>query len=274
MQIQQIQIADYSCNLFLPKNYHENGRHYPVIYINGDVPVEEIINEIQRSGHEADFILLAVWPESWNDDFTPWSAPAFRKGEEAPAGRADVYISRLTSEIKPYMDANYRTKPEPEYTALFGYSLGGLAAIYAMYKTDLFGTVASLSGSLWYDGFCEFMEKEVPVRKDTMVYLSLGTKESLSRNPRMCKVADCTEKARDILSGQLRSPDCSGAVKGQADESGGSGSAQESTGNVCFEWNEGGHFHDIPRRFAKAVRWWISVSICPGYLSSRSEARN
>ncbi|MDE7131630.1 MAG: alpha/beta hydrolase [Lachnospiraceae bacterium] len=196
MQTQQIEIADYTCNLFLPKDYNESGRHYPVIYVNGDVPIEEIVNEIRKSGHEADFILLSIQPESWNDDFTPWGAPAFRKGEDAPAGRADVYISRLTSEIKPYMDVSYRTKPEPEYTALFGYSLGGLAAAYAMYKTDLFGTVASLSGSLWYDGFIEFMEKEQPVRKDMKVYLSLGKKESLSRNPRMCKVAECTERVK------------------------------------------------------------------------------
>ena len=112
MQIQQIQIADYTCSLFLPKDYNESGRNYPVIYINGDVPIEEIISEIRKSGCEADFILLSIQPESWNDDFTPWSAPAFRKGEDAPTGRADIYISRLTSEIKPYMDVNYRTKPE------------------------------------------------------------------------------------------------------------------------------------------------------------------
>ncbi|MBD5505724.1 MAG: alpha/beta hydrolase [Lachnospiraceae bacterium] len=235
MQIQQIQITDYTCSLFLPKDYNESGRNYPVIYINGDVPIEEIISEIRKSGCEADFILLSIQPESWNDDFTPWGAPAFRKGEDAPAGRADVYISRLTSEIKPYMDAIYRTKPEPEYTALFGYSLGGLAAAYAMYKTDLFGTVASLSGSLWYEGFSEFMEKERPVRKDMKVYLSLGKKESLSRNPRMCKVAECTERAKDILTKQAEA--------------------------VCFEWNEGGHFHDIPKRFAKAVVWWRSLPI-------------
>lgn len=230
MDVQQIQIAGLTCSLFLPQHYDETDRSYPVIYINGDVPTEEIINEVRKSGFETDFILLSIQPKSWNDDFTPWSAPAFRKGEEAPAGRADVYIFCLTKEIKPYMDAHYRTKAEPEYTALFGYSLGGLTAIYTMYKTDLFGAVASLSGSLWYDGFLVFMEKEQPIRKNMNIYLSLGKKESASRNPRMCKVAACTERARNTLV--------------------------EQTANVCFEWNEGGHFHDIPKRFAKAVTWW------------------
>lgn len=241
MQIQQIQIADMSCNLFLPKDYHESDRSYPVIYVNGDVPIQEIIREVNQAGYEADFILLSIQPGNWNDDFTPWSAHAFRKDEDAPAGLADEYISRLTGDIKPYMDDNYRTKPGVEYTALLGYSLGGLTAVYALYKTDIFGMIGSLSGSLWYDGFCEFMERKQPLRKDVKVYLSLGKKESLSRNPRMSKVAECTERARNILVSQR------GVQNGHSDAQG-----------VCFEWNEGGHFHDISRRFAKAVVWWIS----------------
>lgn len=240
MQIEQLQIAGMSCNLFLPKDYHESDRSYPVIYVNGEIPVEEIITEFHKSGQDADFILLSVKPKSWNDDFTPWSAPAFRKGEEAPLGRADAYIACLTAEIKPYMDRNYRTIPEPEYTILLGYSLGGLTALYAAYKTELFGIIGSLSGSLWYDGFCEFMEGAMPLRKDIKIYLSLGRKEKLSRNPRMSKVAECTERAKGILSSQL------GVQSGQTDAR-----------NVYFEWNEGGHFHDIPKRFVKAICYCV-----------------
>lgn len=241
MQITQMQIAGLSCNLFLPKGYDESNRNYPVIYANGEIPIEEIITELSKSGQKADFILLSVKPKSWNDDFTPWSAPAFRKGEDAPLGRADAYIACLTEEIKPYIDRNYRTQPEPESTILLGYSLGGLTAVYAVYRTDAFGIVGSLSGSFWYDGFCEFVEREEPLRKDLKVYFSLGKKESQSRNPRMSKVAECTQKARDILENQL------GAQNEQAD-------AQ----NVFFEWNEGGHFHEIPKRFAKAISYCVS----------------
>lgn len=231
IQIYEIQIAGLSCNLYLPAGYHNTQKHYPVIYVNGEIPVEEVINEVKKTGACAEFLLLSVKPNNWNDDFTPWSAPAFRKGEEAPAGKADNYICCLTEEIKPFIDANYRTKPEPEYTVLLGYSLGGLAALYACYKTELFGAVGSLSGSLWYDNFCEYMEQHKPLRKDLKIYLSLGKKECLSKNPRIGQVADCTERARAILLRQL------------------------SAGNVYFEWNDGGHFHEIPNRFAKAVAW-------------------
>ena len=197
--IEEIQIAGLSCQLYLPSGYNTTQEHYPVIYVNGEIPIEEVMGEVKKAGVDSEFLLLSIQPNSWNDDFTPWSAPAFRKGEESPAGKADNYIHCLADEIKPFIDANYRTRPEPEYTVLLGYSLGGLAALYAVYQTDLFGVVGSLSGSLWYDNFCEYMEQHKPLREDLKVYLSLGKKESLSKNPRMGRVADCTERARDIL---------------------------------------------------------------------------
>lgn len=250
--IQELQIAGLSCRLYLLPGYEEGREYYPVIYVNGEIPIEEILTKLAGMGAQTDFLLLAIKPESWNDDFSPWAAPTFRVGEEAPQGRADAYLSCLTEEIKPYMDTHYRTKPEPGNTALFGYSLGGLTAVYAIYRTDVFGAAASLSGSLWFDGFCEFMEREKPLRTDLRVYLSLGKKESRSKNPRMGKVAECTQRARKILAGQLEQPD---RYDGVDEESG----LEAGTGNrerVCFEWNEGGHFHDIAGRFAKAVIWW------------------
>lgn len=226
-----------SCSMFLPENYSAGTERYPAVYINGEIPVGEVLAEAGNT----DFILISVKPKNWNDDFTPWSAPAFRRGEERPQGRAKEYLFRLAEEIKPYMDANYRTKPGPEHTVLLGYSLGGLAALYSLYLTDRFGWVGSLSGSLWYDGFCEFMEGHRPLRPDVKVYLSLGKKEYLSRNPRMGKVAECTEKARDILAMQLAGPDQGG---------------RGGVGSVWLEWNEGGHFHETAKRFAKAIAWW------------------
>ena len=259
--VKKLQIAGLSCTLYFPLNYSNTQKRYPVIYVNGEIQIEEVMAEVKRAGAAAEFFLLSIQPTSWDDDFTPWSAPAFRRDEEAPAGNADSYIRRLTEEIKPFIDANYRTKPEPEHTVLLGYSLGGLAALYTVYKTDRFGVVGSLSGSLWYDGFCEFMEKEKPLCTDLRVYLSLGKKESLSKNPRMARVAECTERAKDILINQI-GIDAQGA---RIEEQ----SGQTEVHNIYFEWNEGGHFHEIPRRFAKAIAWCIS-QFCFGTQSTQS----
>ncbi len=236
-RVQELRIAGMNCRLYLPPGYEEEGAYYPVIYVNGDIPVADVMTELVNIGAQTDFLLLSIQPQNWNDDFTPWTAPAFRAGEEAPQGRADAYLTCLTEKIKPYIDMHYRTKPEPGHTALFGYSLGGLTAVYAIYKTDVFGVIASLSGSLWFDGFCEFMEQEKPLRTDLRVYLSLGKKESRSKNPRMGRVAVCTQRVKEILTGQL-----------------------ENLESVRFEWNEGGHFYDVTGRFAKAIVWWAIFS--------------
>lgn len=246
--IEELQISGMDCRLYLPPGYNEEEAHYPVIYVNGDIPMEGVVANLVKEGVQADFLLLSIRPGSWNDDFTPWVAPAFRAGEEAPQGRADVYLTCLTEKIKPYMDAHFRTKPEPENTALFGYSLGGLTAVYSIYKTDVFGVIASLSGSLWFDGFCDYMEREKPLRTDLRVYLSLGKKESRSKNARMGRVAVCTEWAREILAGESER-----LVESDAGRHSPHGTGKGAA--VTFEWNEGGHFHDIEGRFAKAIAW-------------------
>ena len=50
----------------------------------------------------------------------------------------------------------------------------------------------------------------------------------------MAKVGDCTERAAEILKSRF-------------------GEKQ-----VCFEWNEGGHFTDISKRLAKAIVWLVN----------------
>ena len=235
--IKELQIADLSCSLYLPPDYDSKQVHYPTIYINGEVPITEILAELKKMSVPPDFLLLSIKPQNWNDDFTPWKAPAFRDGEEAPAGNADAYLTKLITEIKPYMDEHYRTKKEPEENILLGYSLGGLAALYAICKTNFFAKTGSLSGSLWYDGFIDFMEKQHFAGEKRRVYLSLGKKEAKSRNARMGQVAQCTQRMQSLLEKEL---------------------GEE---NITFEWNDGGHFHEIPNRFAKALRWLLQPDI-------------
>lgn len=235
--IKELQIANLSCSLYLPADYALQTARYPVIYINGEVPITEILTELNKMSVPPDFLLLAVSPQNWNDDFTPWKAPAFRDGEAAPRGNADTYIAKLINEIKPYMDEHYRTKPEPKDSILLGYSLGGLASLYTLCKTDFFSKIGGLSSSLWYDGFIDFMEKQNFADKNRRVYLSLGRKEQKSRNPRMGQITECTQKLQLILERELGKE------------------------NVIFEWNDGGHFHEIPNRFAKALKWLLQTDI-------------
>ena len=114
----------------------------------------------------------------------------------------------------------------PGTKLLLGYSLGGLFALWAGTRTADFPLLASVSGSLWYDGWCEYLEAN-PCRGQR-VYLSLGEKEPKARNPRMARVGDCTEKTEALLRA----------------------SGVETT----LEWNPGGHFNEPEARMARAVR--------------------
>jgi predicted alpha/beta superfamily hydrolase len=110
-----------------------------------------------------------------------------------------------------------------------GYSLAGLFALWAAYRTDVFKGVAAASPSMWFPGFADYMnENEI---KTGAVYLSLGDKEEKARNPVMATVGDRIREAHAMLSGH--------GVK------------------CTLEWNEGNHFKDTDIRTAKAFSWLI-----------------
>ncbi|NLT13865.1 MAG: alpha/beta hydrolase [Clostridiales bacterium] len=230
---EQFHIDGRGCSVYLPPEYSSECR-YPVAFLNGTDELTEIIAALEpHIGNDCvPFLLVNVESADWNGDMTPWPAPALFKRSGPFGGRAGAYLDTLAHEVKPYVDKHYCTKPEPENTALAGYSLGGLAALYALYTHRVFGRIGCLSGSLWYESWLGYMELHQPQNPGATVYMSLGTKEKESKNARMAAVGDCTEKALEILKGQL--------------------SREES---LKFEWNDGGHFTEIPRRFSRALVW-------------------
>jgi predicted alpha/beta superfamily hydrolase len=89
-----------------------------------------------------------------------------------------------------------------------------------------------MSGSLWYDGFLDFMEQSRPARLPEKVYFSLGDRESKIKNRRFAAVEECTIKAYNLI--------------------------QSLGTNTLFEWNTGNHYVNVPERIAKGLKW-ISV---------------
>lgn len=230
---EHVKIGGRDCSVYLPPGYSA-GCRYPVAFLNGTDELPGIIAVLEpHIGSDCvPFLLVNVNTVDWNGDMTPWPAPALFKGSGPFGGRADKYLDTLAHEIKPYVDRHYSTMPEPENTALAGYSLGGLTALYALYTHRTFGRIGCLSGSLWYVNWLGFMELRQPANPGAAVYMSLGKKEKESKNARMAAVGDCTEKALEILKSRL--------------------SGEE---NLKFEWNDGGHFTDIPGRFGRALVW-------------------
>lgn len=165
------------------------------------------------------FRLIALKVNDWNDELSPWKAPAVF-GNSYFGGRAEETLQEVLNFCSDLGGVRY----------IGGYSLAGLFALWAVYRTDLFNGVAAASPSIWFPGFTDFMKENVI--KCPAVYLSLGDREDRTRNPVMASVADRINEARGILDG--RGADCT------------------------LEWNRGGHFCDSDKRTARGFSWLMS----------------
>ena len=59
---------------------------------------------------------------------------------------SDAYLRFLVSELKPFIDANYRTVPDRSHTFVMGSSMGGLISLYALTEyPQVFGGAGCLS---------------------------------------------------------------------------------------------------------------------------------
>ena len=189
----------------------------------------EAIAAAVRAMTETDCSLAGIAVSDWNSQLTPWEAPALRKKDVPFSGGADAYLHALTGEILPGLMSDYALSPR--YTALAGYSLAGLFALYAMYCTDVFSRFASVSGSLWYPSFAEFAAEHVPLRQPDCVYLSVGDREASARHPLLRTVEDHT-RAMYALCRKMEIPS-------------------------AFVLNSGTHFDDPEKRTAKGIVWML-----------------
>ena len=162
--------------------------------------------------------LTAVKVKSWNDDLSPWKAPAVFGREDFGDG-----AERTLAEV-----LGICADPDKTYI-IGGYSLAGLFALWAAGRTDMFRAVAAASPSVWFPGFMDYMRDNIP--RTSAVYLSLGDKEEKTRNPVMSTVGERIREAHGLL--------------------------EERGIKTVLEWNRGNHFKDAEIRTARAFAWAI-----------------
>lgn len=164
----------------------------PVIYLNtyADEGLQ-VFQAVQAAGCPP-FTLAAISNLDWNHDMAPWDSPAAFQSGEPFTGGADDSLLLLVGEILPRAEEGLAGTPA--WRGITGYSLGGLFALYAIYQTDLFSRVGSVSGSLWFPGWKEYVLTHEPKRPPDCAYFSLGDKESKTRNPILKSVRQNTEE--------------------------------------------------------------------------------
>ena len=85
----------------------------------------------------------------------------------------------LVEEIKPFIDARYRTLGGPSNTGLGGSSLGGLLTAYVGLKyPTIFGRLAiSSPAAYWDDELIVRYVRSLPAKTNQRVWLGIGTAE-------------------------------------------------------------------------------------------------
>ncbi len=145
--------------LYLPPDYATSTKRYPVLYMqdgqnlfdnatsfSGEWQVDETLNGLFENG---DFGAIVVGIDNGGgarlDEYSPWNNPQYGGGD------GDDYMNFLANTLKPYIDANYRTRPEAEMNALVGSSMGGLIATYgAIEYPEAFKKVGAMSPAYWF----------------------------------------------------------------------------------------------------------------------------
>ena len=204
-------------------------KNAPLVILNTFEDDGESVCAAAKKITDVEFSLAAVGGILWETEMSPWKCPPVYKGGASCTGEADAYLETLTRQILPEILVQLSMKPS--YTALAGYSLAGLFAVYALYRTGVFSRAASASGSFWFPNFLEFALNNKMTVKPDCVYFSLGDKEARARSSMLRVVEDNTRMLNKMCN--------------------------ELGIRSTFELNPGNHFKDAPLRMAKGIAWMI-----------------
>jgi len=135
--------------IWLPPGYDEDpSARYPVLYMHDgqnlfdprmastgvDWGVDEAVVRLVEQGVMPPIIVVGVWNS------------AVRGHEYSPWHGAPEYARFLIEELMPRIDAEFRTRTEPEHTAVMGSSMGGLLSFYLVtHHADAFGACGCVS---------------------------------------------------------------------------------------------------------------------------------
>lgn len=208
--------------------FENENESVPVVYANMYSEAEpEILHECEKLGCKP-FHFISVTGLRWDEELSPWQHEPVVSKSNHFTGEAEQYVRCLTEKIIPYAEEKLK---KPRFRIIAGYSMGGLFALYAPYITGAFSRAVSASGSVWYPGFVEYVKVHDFLHVPDAIYLSLGDKESRTKNQYLNRTENCMRELCSIY--------------------------QSKGIDSVFELNQGNHFRDVPYRLAKGITWLL-----------------
>ena len=168
----------------LPHDYDHSSESYPVMYLQD---AQNLFNESAEFGNWEIDKKLAVMSEykigkiiiiaiehAEEDRIKEYNVGKTVLGK----GQGKKYIRFVTDTLKPYVDSNFRTKKEREFTGIGGSSMGGLISIFSgLRNPEVYGKLMIFSPSLWVVPELKINAKKANLA-DTKIYLYAGGDES------------------------------------------------------------------------------------------------
>lgn len=184
---------EYQLAVFLPENYAHSQQRYPVLYVlDGDLyfgvaaGLTPLLNWLDQV---PEMVVVGIGYDIKSyEELSRLRELDFKIPEvqaDPPDSHADRFLAALKEEIIPFVEVNYRVKPDERI--LYGYSSSGFFALYALcnepelFRTCLAGSPDTELSSLYLP--VHDLKLVSQARKNPIdLYLSVGSLEGTSQS--------------------------------------------------------------------------------------------
>ncbi|WP_290780034.1 alpha/beta hydrolase-fold protein [Arenimonas sp.] len=196
-------VAARRIDVWLPPSYAlQPERRYPVLYLHDgqnlfdgalsyggvDWDIDGVMTREVAAGRVREAIVVGIWnTPSRFQEYMPAKAVPPGPIASGVAGfdtglaqdlQSDAYLAFLVEELKPRVDARYRTLSGPADTAVMGSSMGGLISLYALAEYPaVFGAAGGVS-THWPAGdgaVVDWLAQRLPAPGAHRLYFDFGT---------------------------------------------------------------------------------------------------
>ena len=172
-------------SLYLPANYEQDTIAYPVLYfldgqslfdkkiLEGDEwQLDEVLDSLGLLGRQQAIVVGIYNADDRRTEYKPFLSPHV-PSEKKVSG--DQHAEWIATNLKQWIDARYRTKPEPASTIIGGASLGGLMSYYMLTTfSEVYGGAIVFSPSFWVHDKIYDLDRQVDDFASKRIYLNAG----------------------------------------------------------------------------------------------------
>jgi len=189
-------------DVWLPPGYMENAeRRHPVLYMHDgqnlfdpktsfvgvDWGIDETLTRLVQEDKVQGAIVVGIWntPKRLQEYLPqrPFQGKLSHEQKDRLVQKyglpvVDGYLTFIVEELKPFIDANYRTHPNRDHTFIMGSSMGGLISLYALCEyPEVFSGAGCLSTHWPAVDYImvQYLRRALPDPSTHKIYFDYGT---------------------------------------------------------------------------------------------------